>query len=113
MTTNFRKYYEKDNKFYVKVILNEDPAPETYEFKLQLFKDVDYKYGEGQILVFASNDYNMMITETLMEFDAENMRFQQTKPGETPDKHRVFFSIKNKEKAAEVFRQFNRRDPVF
>ncbi len=48
-----------------------------------------------------------------MEFDAENMRFQQTKPGETPDKHRVFFSIKNKEKAAEVFRQFNRRDPVF
>lgn len=39
MNTNFRLYYEKDPNFYMTVIKDEDPAPEQYEFKLQLFKD--------------------------------------------------------------------------
>lgn len=111
MTTNFRRFYEKDNSFYMKVIMTEDPAPEAYEFKLQLFKDTEYKPGEDEpILVFASTDYNTALTEMLMEYDCENFRFQNVRPHETPDKHRVFFSIKNKEKAAEVFKTFNRKD---
>ena len=43
MTTNFRKYYEKDSKFYMKVIEQEEPAPEAFEFKLQLFKDSEFQ----------------------------------------------------------------------
>jgi len=75
--TNFRLYYEKDPKFYRVVIMEEDPAPPTFEFKLQLFKDANYQPHEDEpIRVFASPDYNMMVSDILMDLGAENFRFQ-------------------------------------
>ena len=57
MKTNFRLYYEKDQKFYMKMIREEDPAPETFEFKLRLFKVEGYVPGEGEsLVVFGSPD---------------------------------------------------------
>lgn len=34
MNSNFRRFYEKDNKFYIKVLEQEEPAPEAFDFKL-------------------------------------------------------------------------------
>ena len=38
MNTNYRLYYEKDNKFYISVLEQEEVPPGGHEFKLQLFK---------------------------------------------------------------------------
>lgn len=57
MNSNFRLYYEKDPSFYMTMIREEDPAPETYEFKLRLYKNQEYQPKEGDpIMVFAQDD---------------------------------------------------------
>lgn len=38
MNTNFRKFYFKDKFFYMRVIENEEPAPEFYKFKVHVFQ---------------------------------------------------------------------------
>ena len=107
--SNFRLYYEKDPNFYRVVITTEEPAPPTFEFKLQLFKDMDYQPREGDpILVFASPDYNMVVQDILMDLGAENFRFQTFRHYETPDKHRVFFSVKEREQALAIYDKFQK-----
>jgi hypothetical protein len=89
------------------VIRDEDPSPPSFEFKLQLFKDANYQPCEEEpILVFASQDYNMMVSDILMDLGAENFRFQSVRPNETPDKHRVFFSVKDRDLALDIYDKF-------
>lgn len=38
MTTNYRKFYEKDPKFYQTVLDKEDPTQDGHEFKMHIFK---------------------------------------------------------------------------
>lgn len=105
--SNFRQFYEKDPNFYRIVIQTEEPAPPTFEFKLQIFKDTEYQPREGEpILVFASPDYNMVVQDILMDLGAENFRFQSFRHYETPDKHRVFFSVKDREQALTIYDKF-------
>lgn len=108
MNTNFRKFYEKDIRFYQKVLENEDPVPEVHEFKLQLFKEGGYEptgdeEADSGIKVFGLRDFNMDVTAILMDYDVENPRFGQLTQ---PDKLKVFFSIKEKEKAIQCYKDF-------
>ena len=42
MTTNYRKFYEKDWRFHLTVLETEEETPAGHEFKLQLFKDTEF-----------------------------------------------------------------------
>jgi len=44
-----------------------------------------------------------------MEYDAENPRFMVHHRGEPVDRHRVFFNIKNKDKAIQCYKDFQQR----
>jgi hypothetical protein len=41
MTTNYRKFYERDPNFYLTVLEKEDPSIEGHEFKIHIFKNED------------------------------------------------------------------------
>lgn len=38
MTTNYRKFYERDSKFYMVVLEKEDPGQDGHEFKMHIFR---------------------------------------------------------------------------
>ncbi|TNV83256.1 hypothetical protein FGO68_gene17489 [Halteria grandinella] len=102
--SNFKQYYEKDPKFYVTLMQTEDPAPEKFEFKLQLFKDTNFQPSDSdKILVFSSQEFNVNVGVALIDFNATDVKYGRP----DAEKYKVFFNIIEREDAIRCFETFN------
>ena len=105
--TNFKKYYERDQKFYLTILKEEEPGEHGNEFKLQLFKDGNYQPAEDSaIRAFGLAEFDAYIASELFDYDVVNFKSQNHFPGETFDKHRILFTIKDKEKAIKFWEEY-------
>ena len=100
-------YYEKDPKFYLTILQEEEQAEAGHEFKLQLFKQTNFKsLEESGEPAFGYDDFDKMIAATLIDYDISNFKSQTHYPAESFDKHRILFTIKDKEKAIKFWQDY-------
>lgn len=88
--TNYRKFYERDPKFYMVILEKEDPGERGHEFKMHIFK-----LEESQTEF--NREFELEILNVLSSYDAVDVRISTMK--DSNDRLRVTFKIKTKEKA--------------
>ena len=96
MTTNYRKFYDKDVKFFEMVLREEEITNEGHEFKLQLFKDKQYEAKEPLPQTFAKRKFDDYLASVLIPYKAQNQIFEFKQSGESIDGvQSVTFVVKN------------------
>ena len=88
----------------------EEITPAGHDFKLQLFKDGDYETQEGsEFRCFGTDQFDMYLSSILMDYDVDSFKTHQRKHWETGpiDRHRAFFTIKDKDMAMKCYSDFH------
>jgi len=84
--------------------LKEEEIGESgHEFKLQLIKQPSYSQESSALRAFGLGEFDEYIASTLLDYDIVNFKSQTHYPNEQFEKHRILFTIKDKEKAIKLF----------
>lgn len=105
--SNYKLYYEKDQRFFLTILKEEEPGESGHEFKLQLFKHPSYEASDNEALkAFGYQPFDDYVAQTLFDYDVTSFKSQTHYPGEQFDKHRILFTIKDKEKAIKFWQDY-------
>ena len=77
----------------------EEIGESGHEFKLQLIKQPSYSQESSALRAFGFGEFDEYIASTLLDYDIVNFKSQTHYPNEQFEKHRILFTIKDKEKA--------------
>ena len=101
MDSNFRKYYFKDKKFFLRVMDKEDPGENGFRFKIHVFH-----ISENPEL---AKEQEKRVFLKLNEMGAEDIKSTLL-----PDKIRVFCNVPDKEMAKSLYMELwkNLEEPM-
>jgi hypothetical protein len=97
--SNYKLFYEKDKRFFLTILKEEEIGEAGHEFKLQLFKLANNPSESSALRAFGYESFDEYIASALFDYDIVNFKSQTHYPAEQFDKHRILFTIKDKEKA--------------